>query len=292
MGNFQRGAILFMDKKPSHLKNVLAQCGIYAFALLWLVITIYPLVFLIQNSFKQSMEFFMSSVWSLPQKFSLDNYQRIWESRFYRFFLNSAIVTSVSLIIILLVGSAAAFGLSRIRFRYRTLLYFLFVGGLTIPVHITLIPIYTLTRSIGLYDSLSALIGPYVAANLPVTVFILAAFMEEIPLSLEEAGYIDGATRWQIYWHIVLPISRPAMTAVGIFNSVVLWNEFIFALVLINAESKRPLTLGLWNFQGEFATDVPAMMAALFLSMLPLLIFYAVVRERLIEGLTAGAIKG
>jgi raffinose/stachyose/melibiose transport system permease protein len=281
-----------MDKKPSHIKNVLTTCGIYALALLWLVITIYPVVFLVQNSFKQSMEFFTTTVWSLPQTFSLVNYQQIWENKFYRFFLNSAIVTSVSLVIILLVGSAAAFGLSRIRFRYRNLFYFLFVGGLTIPVHITLIPIYTLTRSIGLYDSLWALIGPYVAANLPVTAFILVAFMEEIPLSLEEAGYMDGATRWQTYWHIVLPISRPAMTAVGIFNSVVLWNEFIFALVLINTESKRTLTLGLWNFQGQFSANIPAMMAALFLSMVPLLIFYAILRERLIEGLTAGAIKG
>ena len=281
-----------MSTKPSHLKNVLAQCGIYTPALLWLVITIYPLLFLVQNSFKQSMEFFMSSVWSLPQKFSLINYQRVWESNFPRFFFNSALITGGSLIIILLVGSAAAFGLSRIRFPYRNFFYFLFVGGLTIPVHITLIPVYTLTQTIGLHDSLWALIGPYTAINLPVTVFILVAFMEEIPLSLEEAGYIDGATRWQIYWHIVLPISRPAMTAVGIFNSVVLWNEFIFALVLINSESKRPLTLGLWNFQGQFAADIPAMMAALFLSMLPLLLFYAIVRERLIEGLTAGAIKG
>lgn len=281
-----------MKNKPFQFNNMLTQGGIYALAFLWLVITIYPLVFLVQNSFKRSMEFFMSSVWSLPEKFSMANYQRIWDNEFYRFFLNSAIVTTASLLIILLVGSAAAFGLARIRFRYRNLFYFLFIGGLTIPVHITLIPVYTLSRSIGLYDSLWALLGPYVASNLPVTVFILVAFMSEIPLSLEEAGYIDGATRWQIYWHIVLPISRPAMTAVGIFNSVVLWNEFIFALVLINAESKRPLTLGLWNFQGEFSTDIPAMMAALFLSMVPLLIFYAIVRERLIEGLTAGALKG
>lgn len=281
-----------MYKEPSNIKNVIAKCGVYALAIFWLVITIYPLVFLVQNSFKKSMEFFTATVWSLPQKFSLVNYQRIWESNFLRFFLNSAIVTSVSLTIILLVGSAAAFGLARIRFRYRNLLYFLFVGGLTIPVHITLIPVYTLTRSIGLYDSLWALFGPYVAVNLPVTVFILVAFMEEIPLSLEEAGYIDGATRWQVYWHVVLPISRPAMTAVGIFNSVVLWNEFIFALVLISSEPKRPLTLGLWNFQGQFSADIPAMMAALFLSMVPLLIFYAILRERLIEGLTAGAIKG
>jgi raffinose/stachyose/melibiose transport system permease protein len=281
-----------MSKDASHAKSILNTAVIYTLAGLWLLITVYPLVFLVQNSFKKSMEFFMGAVWSLPQEFSLANYHRIWENNFFRFFLNSALVVSVSLIIILLVGSAAAFGLSRIHFKGRNVVYFLFVGGLTIPVHITLIPVYILTRNIGLYDSLAALIGPYVAANLPITVFILVSFMEEIPLSLEEAGYIDGASRWQVYWNIVLPITRPAMTAVGIFNSVVLWNEFIFALVLISSEPKRPLTLALWNFQGQFTADIPAMMAALFLSMLPLLIFYAIVRERLIEGLTAGAIKG
>jgi raffinose/stachyose/melibiose transport system permease protein len=116
--------------------------------------------------------------------------------------------------------------------------------------------------------------------------------MQEIPKSLEEAGYIDGATRWQVYWNIVLPISRPAMVAVGIFNSVILWNEFVFALVLISSEKNRPLTLALWNFRGEFSADVPAMMAALLLSMLPLLVAYAIAKEKLIEGLTAGAIKG
>jgi len=281
-----------MNKARVPVKQFMAYGGMYGLALVWLLITTYPLIFLIQNSFKRLMEFFTVSVWTLPQHLSLVNYQRIWDSHFLRFFCNSALVVSVALSLILLVGSAAAFGLSRIRFKFRNVFYFLFVGGLTISVHITLIPVYILTRKIGLYDTLWALIGPYVAVNLPVTVFILTAFMEEIPVSLEEAGYIDGATRWQVYWHVVLPIARPALTAVGIFNSVVLWNEFVFALVLINSESIRTLTLALWNFQGEFSADIPAMMTALFLSMLPLLLFYAIVRERLIEGLTAGAIKG
>ena len=125
-----------------------------------------------------------------------------------------------------------------------------------------------------------------------MTVFILTAFMNEIPKSLEEAAYIDGASRWHVYWHIVLPISRPALTAVGIFNLVALWNEFIFALTLISSEKNRPLTLALWDFQGQFASDIPAMMAALLLSSLPVLVLYGIAKEKLIEGLTAGAIKG
>ena len=277
---------------PRSRKAVASRILVYLLALVWVVITIYPLVFLVQNSLKTSPEFFSGDVWKLPARFSLVNYQRVWANHFARFLLNSLFVVSVSLGILLLAGSAAAFGLSRIRFRLRGFFYYLFVGGLTIPVHITLIPVYIITRQVGIYDTLWALIGPFVAFNMPVAVFVLASFMAEIPGSLEEAGYIDGATRFQVFRHVVLPISRPAVTAVGIYNAVILWNEFIFPLVLINSTSKRPLTLALWNFQGEFSTDVPAMMAALLLSMIPLLVFYAITKERLIEGLVAGALKG
>jgi raffinose/stachyose/melibiose transport system permease protein len=265
---------------------------VYALAIAWVLMTIYPLLFLVQNSLKTSTQFFMGDVWSLPTPFSFETYIRVWQNAFPRFLLNSFFVVGVSLVVLMLTGSAAAFGLSRIRFRLRGVLYYLFVGGLTIPVHITLIPVYIVTRQIHLYDTLWSLIGPFVAFNLPVAVFILATFMAEIPVSLEEAGYIDGANRWQVFRSVILPMSRPAMTAVGIYNAVILWNEFIFPLVLINSTEKRPLTLALWNFQGEFSADVPAMMAALLLSMIPLLILYAVTKERLIEGLVSGAVKG
>jgi raffinose/stachyose/melibiose transport system permease protein len=272
--------------------TVASRVLIYVLAVIWVVITIYPLIFLVQNSLKTSTEFFMGDVWTLPGRFSLSTYQRVWATHFARFLANSLFVVSISLVILLLAGSSAAFGLSRIRFRLRGFFYYLFVGGLTIPVHITLIPVYIITRKLGIYDTLWALVGPFVAFNMPVAVFVLASFMADIPASLEEAGYMDGASRFQVFWNVVLPISRPAVTAVGIYNAVILWNEFIFPLVLINSTEKRPLTLALWNFQGEFSADVPAMMAALLLSMIPLLIFYAVTKERLIEGLVAGAIKG
>lgn len=281
-----------MQPKHAKLAEILSKMVIYGLALIWLLITIYPFLFLFQNSLKASTEFYRASVWALPENVSFVNYVRIWENSFWRFFLNSMFLAGTSLVLILLFASSAAFGLSRIRFKGRTALYLLFVGGLTIPVHVTLIPIYTMTQHLGIYDSLWALIGPYVAVSMPMTIFILSAFMREIPTSLEEAGYIDGATRWHVYWHIVLPISRPALIAVGIFNLVALWNEFIFALTLISSESNRPLTLALWNFQGKFSVDVPAMMAALLLSSLPVLALYAIAKERLIEGLTAGAIKG
>ena len=281
-----------MYQEQAKVSRIASKVLVYGLALIWFVITVYPFLFLLQNSMKASTEFYRTSVWSLPESASLTNYVRIWENQIWRYFMNSIFLSSTSLALILIVASAAAFGLARIKFRGSTALYLLFVGGLTIPVHVTLIPVYTITKNLGLYDSLWALIGPYVAAAMPTTVFILTAFMQGIPGSLEEAAYIDGATRWHVYWHVVLPISRPALTAVGIFNLVALWNEFIFALTLLSSENVRPLPLALWDFQGQYSSDVPAMMAALLVSSLPILVLYGIAKERLIEGLTAGAIKG
>ncbi|PID58640.1 ABC transporter permease [candidate division KSB3 bacterium] len=281
-----------MYQRQSKLPQRASKLLVYGAALFWFVVTLYPFLFLAQNSMKAATEFYRASVWALPEKISLENYLQIWENQIWRYFLNSIFLSSSSLLLILIVASAAAFGLARIRFRGNTALYLLFVGGLTIPVHVTLIPVYTITKNLGLYDTLWALIGPYVAAAMPTTVFILTAFMKGIPRSLEEAAYIDGASRWHVYWHVVLPISRPALTAVGIFNLVHVWNEFIFALTLLSSEKVRPLPLALWDFQGQYSADVPAMMAALLVSSLPVLLLYGIAKERLIEGLTAGAIKG
>lgn len=273
-------------------KRATLNALIYVGATCWLIITVYPLIFLLQNSTKTNNEFLNGNVWTLPQKFTLLNYELVFKSNFFRFFMNSTLVTTTSLVLILALSSAAAFGLARIKFPGRNIFYFLFVGGLTIPVHITLIPVYTLTRQMGLYDSLWALVGPYIAASMPSNVFIMTAFMQEIHPSLEEAAYMDGANRWQVFWHVALPISRPALVAVGLFTLVGLWNEFIFALTLISTEAKRPLTLAIWNFQGQFSANIPAMMSTLLISSLPLMALYAIFKEKLIEGLTAGAVKG
>lgn len=265
---------------------------IYVLASIWLLIVLYPLVFLVQNSLKTRQDFFGSDAWALPQTVAIQNYVVVVQENFFRFFGNSVITVGASLIVLALAGSLAAFGLSRIKFRFRTVLYLLFIGGLTIPIHITLIPVYNTTRMLGIYDTLLALVGPFVAFNLPVTVFILTAFMGELPRSLEEAAYMDGASRLQVYWWVMLPMTRPAVAAVLILDAVVLWNEFVFPLVLISSEEKRPLTLALWNFQGEFSANIPLMMASLVLASLPLFIAYAVAREKLIEGVVIGALKG
>lgn len=273
-------------------KFPLSSITVSVLALIWLFITIYPIIFLIQSSMKKNMEFFMHPVWDLPQTISFENYIKVFLNDFHLYFYNSVFITSLSLLLLLFVGSIASFGLARIQFPFRNLFYFIFIVGLTIPIHTTLIPVYTTTRTIGLYDSLFALLGPFIAYNLPITVFILVAFMEKIPLSLEESGYLEGATRWQMFQYIILPLCKPAMVTVGLINCVTLWNDFIFPLILLSSPENRPLTLALWDYQGQYATDIPTMMAALILTMLPLFLVYAVAKEKLMEGLIAGAIKG
>lgn len=262
------------------------------FGILWLFITLFPLVFLVMNSFKGSMEFFMGNPWKLPSKLFLGNYTKLWSTNFPHYLINTVIVVSVSLIILILAGSMAAYALSRLKFKFRNFIFIMFIIGITIPIHITLVPVYAITKAIGLYDSIWGLIGPYVGFNLPITIFILKNFMDDIPISIEEAAKIDGATRWNMFWKIIFPLSSPAITAVAIYDLVILWNEFIFALVLINSPENRTLTLGLWDFQGQFTADLPAMMAVLVLSTLPLLVLYTISSEKFIKGMTAGAVKG
>jgi raffinose/stachyose/melibiose transport system permease protein len=167
----------------------------------------------------------------------------------------------------------------------------LIVAGLVIPLHVTLIPVYLLTKQIGLYDSLWALLGPYVAFNLPLSIFILTEFMRVIPRELEDAARIDGCGPMATFWRVILPLSTPGLATLAIYNAVVLWNEFVFAFVLITSPQNRPLPLAIWEYQGEYAMNVPAIMGVLTLSALPLIAIYILGQERVIKGMMAGALK-
>lgn len=272
--------------------NKIKQLVIYMFLSIWLLITGYPLVFLVQNSFKIRMEFFRNPVWSLPETFTLQNYIDVMESGFYIYFINSIIVCFISVAIIILVSALASYAISRIDFKFNKLVYILFLAGMMIPIHSTLIPIYKITLSMGLYDKLSSLIGPYVAFSLPISVFILTGFINDIPYELEEAAIIDGASRFRIFKDIILPLVKPAISTVAIYNLTLLWNQFAYALVLTSSPSKRILTLGLFEFQGQHGINIPLTLTALFLSVLPLILLYVFLQEHIIKGMTAGALKG
>jgi raffinose/stachyose/melibiose transport system permease protein len=186
----------------------------------------------------------------------------------------------------------AAYVFARIRFRLSGLLFALVVAGLIIPVHVTLIPVFLLSVRLGIHDTLWALIGPYVAFNLPLTVFLLTEFMREIPKELEDAARMDGAGHVSIFIKIILPLSVGGLATLAIYNAVFMWNEFVFAYILTSRPNIRTLPLALWEYQGQYASNVPMIMAILTLSALPIIVAYLVGQERLVKGLMAGAIKG
>lgn len=261
-------------------------------ALVWLVIAALPFYFMALTGLKDQMELF-SGVFALPQAPSFRTYADILtQGGFFTYLRNSVVIVAVSVAVILLLSATAAFVFARLAFRGRDALFGFVIAGLVIPLHVTLVPVYLLTRSLGLYDSLWALLGPYVAFNLPVSIFILTEFMREIPFELEEAARLDGCSTAGRFFRIVLPLSTPGLATLAIYNAVILWNEFVFAFVLITSPANRPLPLAIWEYQGQYAMNIPAIMAVLTLSTLPLMLVYIFGQERIVSGMMAGVLKG
>src|SRR5690606_9725716 len=212
-----------------NLKNLPGHLLLLLFGLFWLVIAGTPFYFMVITGFKGRFELFSGgSVFSFPQNPSLDNYQEVLTSgTFFRYLGNSLLIVSTAVILILILSSMASYVFARIPFRLNRPLFALIIAGLVIPLHVTLIPVYLLTRQIGLYNSLWALLGPYVAFNLPLSIFILTEFMRQIPREMEEAARIDGGGPMLTFWRIILPLSTPGLATLAIYNAVILWNEFV-----------------------------------------------------------------
>jgi raffinose/stachyose/melibiose transport system permease protein len=268
------------------------RVGLWVLALLWVLVALAPFWFMVQTGFKEALELMTNPVWALPRNPTLDNFRAIIAANFFRFLSNSLIVVSVSIVLVVFFAAMAAYVFGRIRFRLNRPLFALIIAGLVVPIHVTLIPVYLLTTNIGLYDHIWALIGPYVAFSLPVSVFILTGFVREIPRELEEAARIDGCSPMRSFFSIVLPLVRPGLATVAVYNAVTLWNEFVFAYVLTSSRTQRTLPLALWEFQGQYSSNIPAMMAVLTMSTLPLLLAYVLFQEQLVKGIMAGAVKG
>ena len=222
-----------MDQyKKSKIKSRISWTIAIILAVLMALISITPFIFMVLNSFKEKFEMLTKGVFTLPDKLYLDNYAEVISGKFAGFFVNSVIVLAVSLILLLLVAACASYPLSRFKFKLNGPIYALIVACMSIPVHVTLIPIFKMTRSMGLYDTIWALIGPYVAMGVPISVFILTGFMKGIPKEIEESAEIDGCNKIQMFFKMILPLSKPGLSTLAIYNGVNMWNEFSFAYTL------------------------------------------------------------
>lgn len=273
-------------------KSGLFQLFAYTFLGLFAIMNIVPLFWMVVNSFKEEQEY-AASPFSLPHTLQFSNYAKAWEvANMDVYFLNSIIITFASLIITVLLGALAAYFLSRFQFKLRGVTYSLFLLGMLVPIHATLIPIFLIMQKLQLLDTYWSLILPYTAFHLSLTVFILEGFMRGFPKDLEESGVMDGAGVYRIFWSIILPITRPALATVIILNFIYNWNEYLFALVLITSTELKTLPLGLANFAGIETASLTLQMAALTIALIPILIFYLLLQKQLVNGMTAGAVKG
>jgi raffinose/stachyose/melibiose transport system permease protein len=262
------------------------------FAVIWLVIAVAPFVYQIITTFKTSGEFITGGLFELPQKLNFENYVTVLKDGFYKYFLNSIIVLAISLTLLLLFSAFAAYPLSRMRFKLNRPIFSAIVATMSIPVHITLIPVFIMTINFGIYDSIFALIGPNVAFNLPMSIFILTTFMQTISNEMEEAAEIDGCGKFEIFFRIILPLSQPGLATLAIYNGVVIWNEFIFVMTLTQSQANRTLPLAIWQYQGQYSIHIPLIMTLLVLSSLPVIVLYIFGQEKMVKGMMAGAIKG
>ena len=261
------------------------------FGVAWLVIAFFPILYMFMTSLRPQTDFFTDVPWLPPTHPTLGNYGNVLQNDFGLYFANSVFVTAISVFLIVAVSLFAAYAITKIRNRFTRALFSLFLLGLAIPLQATIIPIYALITDLHLYDTLFALILPSVAFGIPLSVLVLVTYIRDIPKELHESMLLDGASHFRILRSLVLPLSRPALITVIIYETIQVWNGFLFPLVLTQSPSVRVLPLALWNFQGQFTLNVPAILAAVFLSATPIILLYIFGRRQLLGGLMAGFSK-
>ncbi|MBE5877026.1 MAG: carbohydrate ABC transporter permease [Lachnospiraceae bacterium] len=255
---------------------------------------IFPLVWMFYSSFKEKRAF-NADIMGLPSEPTLVNYIRILTNSDYHLaesMWNSVRTTALSVFFIVLFGFIVGYILARVRFRGNRLLYMMFLMGMLIPIHSLLVPIYVVFNNTGMSNKWFTLLLPYVSFGLPLSIFLVEGYVKSIPIALEEAAAIDGSSFSRTLWTIILPMCKPILVTVAIIQVFGNWNEFSFALVLIKDVALQTVPLALTQFKGQFASDYPKQMAAMLITMSPIIVLYFAFSKEIIKGMVAGAVKG
>lgn len=260
----------------------------------WLIaaFVILLILWVTMTAFKSNGEI-LASPFAPPAEWSLDNIIRAWNvGNLGTAFANSAIVATLSVIVGLVLATGVAYAVTCIPFRGASVIYLLFAVGVGVPMQALIVPTFLNMNSLGLRDSLWSLVLVYAVFSLPKAVFLLAAFMSEIPRELREAAAIDGAGHFRIFGRIMVPLARPAIATVGIIDFIGAWNEYVYASVLVTSPESRTLPVGLANFQSEYASSYGLVAAGILLSIVPVIVVYILFQRQVVSGLAAGALKG
>jgi raffinose/stachyose/melibiose transport system permease protein len=256
---------------------------------LWLVVVIVPIYWIVITSFKEQAGYYSTNPLAPPTEPTLANYRAVIEADFINYFINSVIVAVGAVVPAVTLSFMAAFAIVRGgHSRFLRWVNGLFLMGLAIPLQATVIPVYLIIIRLQMYDTLAAIILPSIAFALPLSVLVLANFIRDVPKELFESMRMDGASTWTVLWKLAFPLTRPAVVTVTIYNALHIWNGFLLPLILTQSPSQRTLPLALWSFQGEHGVNVPAVLASVVLTTLPIVILYTVGRRQLLSGLTAG----
>jgi raffinose/stachyose/melibiose transport system permease protein len=273
------------------VKDRIFQSAVLLWFGIFSVIIIYPIIWLGLSGLKSNADFFLNT-WSLPEEWLWGNYQAAWDAGIGQFFINSVFITVMSVVSVLLLGSMAAFGLSRFQFKGQNIFLVLILSGLMLAPQVSLIPLYKLLQAVGLYNTYWALILPYVAFQLPFAIFLMRSYFLSISKELEESAIIDGCNILQVYRHIILPLAKPIIASCALLTGMNVWNEFMFALVFVEDSSLRTIPVGLMNLRSQLNTNFGIQLAGLAISALPMIIAYIVFQRQFVRGLSAGSVKG
>jgi multiple sugar transport system permease protein len=282
-----------MSQSTKNRAHLGANAARYAALIVGAAVMMTPFLYMLSTSFKAQQYVLTTPPQFIPNPVTASNYSAAWQyNHFGRYFANSILVAVVSTALSLAISSMMAYGFARFRFAGRELMFRILLLGLMIPAMMLVVPQFVLAKYLGLLDSYGGLIVFYVGSSLALNTFLLRGFFESIPTELEQAMEVDGARAFTRYWRLILPLSKPALATATIFTFLAAWDEYVWALTIINSPEKRTLPLAIQLFHGENQTLWGLVFAASAIAVVPVLVVFLVFQRYFVQGLTAGALKG
>lgn len=279
--------------KDSRKRNRWSKGMVFAAILLtiYFLLILYPLIWMVLSSLKTEKEFFRN-IWGIPAQFQWNNYIKAWNMGISSYFLNSVFVTLSTIAICISIAVLTSYALVRYRFKGSNLVFLMCMGGMMLSPQVTLIPLYKIIQGLGIHDTYWAMILPYAAYRMPITVLLIRSYFLSVPKELEEAATIDGCTSFMVLRHIYIPIAKPILMTCAILIAYYAWNEFLFSIIFIDSKALKTIPSGLMVFRDALSTDYSLLFAGLTISTLPMIIVFILMQKQFIRGMTAGAVKG
>ncbi len=289
-GNISRPSYA-AERSGSGVGSAIGRVIAYIVLTLLVVMIVYPMAWAVLNGFKTNLELF-SNPWGLPASWHWDNFVTAWNLGVVRYLMNSVIVTVASTVAVILFSAMSAYALTRRKIPFANAITVMLLGGMMLAPAVALVPLFRLLQALHIFNTYWALIILYTAFRIPFTVFLIRAYMITLSKEMEDAAIVDGANTWQIFWLVIMPLSRPIIVSAALLHALFAWNEFAFALVFINSNDLKTLPVGLLQMQGRVLSDWPVLFAALVIASIPMILLFLAGQRQFIRGLSEGFGKG